>query len=797
MSVTKSIVTSKFGVHSANLFLQSFASDNYYMFFGKHLSYSPDDSQVEDPLDTEDNVKDLYNDMIFSKKITQQDVKFLIANNEWEINTVYDEYSHVDPDLNLKKFYVIVNDDTEYNVYKCLNNNKGANSVIAPSKSGTSADLSPILTGDGYVWKYMYTISKQEYDKFSTKAYIPVIANTSVTEGATPGTIDNIKVITAGTGYNNYIENTAFNSGDIAVDGVTTIYKAPDSAMNIDDYYRGCVIKITSGPAINQYRKIVNYEGASLQKRFSIDSPFTVLPNVGDTYEVYPYVYVWGDGNETKPADGRAIINPIGNTVVEVEMLSFGENYRKGASVIGETTNDALPTISSTLIELPAIITNSPTFESAELFPIISPSNGHGSAVEEELFANKVCISTKIDKDESGSIPIQNDFRQIGIIKNPLFTNVDILLDTATKIGNFEIGETVHQFKQIKLSGTVQTISANSYIFKTDQGKISNTVVILNGGVGYDNTSNNELVFNNTGTGGFGAVGTFANNANGTVTSITITNQGANYDDAPIVTINPTGAALGSNGQFLAQLANPQKSTFDDAFEAGDYCLISTDTQNHLSKIQSIPSPNRVILTTNTSFASNNASISSLVLQASGTVSSIAANRITLTNVTGSFDASKKVIGLTTGTTGVIQDTSAIEINDKATNLFNTAVQLTRLIGDFSSTSSLFIEDEKIEQNSLLSFAKPEGYVHHIELNGGTDDDVLFISNERGIFNLDPAGVKTILGVSSDASLDNLSNKYNGDFVKDSGKILYYENIDPITRSDNKSEIIKIILKFD
>lgn len=796
MSVTKSIVTSKFGVHSANLFLNSFSTDNYYMFFGKHLSYVPDDSTVEDPIDTEDNVKNIFNDMVFSKKINPTDVKFLIKNNEWEINTVYDEYSHVDTDLEMKNFYVVVNDDTEYNVYKCLSNNDGADSIIAPSKSGTSADLSPILTGDGYMWKYMFTIPKADYDKFATKSYVPVIANTSVIEGATPGTIDNIKIITPGAGYNNYLETASFNSGDIAVDGVTTIYKAPDFAVNVDDYYRGCSIKITSGPAINQYRKIVNYEGASLQKRFTIDSPFSVLPNVGDSYEIYPYVYVWGDGSETTSADGRAIINPIGNTVMAIEMLSFGENYRKGATVIGETTNDPLPTISSVLIELPTIITNSPNFEYAELFPIVSPSAGHGSSIEQELFANKIGISTKINQDEAGSIPIQNDFRQIGIIKNPLFNNVDILLEPGTTVGGFEIGETVHQFRQLKLAGTVQANTGNSYIYKTDLGRISSTVTILNGGIGYDNTSNNELVFNNTDTGGFGAIGTFANNANGTVTSITISNQGVNYDEAPLVSINPAAAALGSNGQFLATLSNPQKSTFDDAFESDDYCLISTDNNNHLSKILSVPSPNRVILTTNSSFTSTEANISALVLQASGTVTSIATNRITLSNVKGTFESKKKLLGLTTSTTALTQDSNAIQINDKSNGLFNTAVQLTRLVGDFSSTSSLFIEDEKIEQNSLLSFAKPEGYVHHLELNGGTDDDILFISNERGIFNLDPAGVKTILGTSSDASLDNLSNKYNGDFVKDSGNIIYYENIDAITRSDNKSEIIKIILKF-
>jgi len=72
----------------------------------------------------------------------------------------------------------------------------------------------------------------------------------------------------------------------------------------------------------------------------------------------------------------------------------------------------------------------------------------------------------------------------------------------------------------------------------------------------------------------------------------------------------------------------------------------------------------------------------------------------------------------------------------------------------------------------------------------------MFISNKFGIYNLDEAGVRNIVGVTSGATLENLSNKYPGDFVVGSGQVLYIENLDPITRSNNKSEIIKIILEF-
>ena len=75
--------------------------------------------------------------------------------------------------------------------------------------------------------------------------------------------------------------------------------------------------------------------------------------------------------------------------------------------------------------------------------------------------------------------------------------------------------------------------------------------------------------------------------------------------------------------------------------------------------------------------------------------------------------------------------------------------------------------------------------------------DTMYISNKFSIYNLDSTGVRPITGVTSvNSTLQKLNNKYPGDFVVGSGQVLYLENLDPITRAGNKSEIIKIILEF-
>jgi hypothetical protein len=190
--------------------------------------------------------------MIFAKRVANTDVVHMIPKVMWTANTVYDMYSHDDGILYEKDFYVVTDEGSEYDVFKCLDNAKGANSTVAPARVGSAADLLPFITGDDYVWKYMYTVSSTNWNKFTTNSYVPVTANSTVIEAAIPGQIDVIVVEESGARYNNYIANGVFVTGDIKVGGVDTFYGVKDDASSIDEYYTGCVLKITSGASVDQ-----------------------------------------------------------------------------------------------------------------------------------------------------------------------------------------------------------------------------------------------------------------------------------------------------------------------------------------------------------------------------------------------------------------------------------------------------------------------------------------------------------------------------------------------------------------
>ncbi len=793
MGIAKTLITTTFNVEAANTFVRSINATNYYMFVGRHIPYDATDSEIPEPDNAVKTISQVYNDMVFAKRVEPANVTQMVRKVMWTENTVYDVYDYNDPELNSRDFFVVVNDNSEYNVYKCLDNNGGSPSTAVPTRVGNDADLSPFITSDGYMWKYMYTIDKETYDEFSTKALVPLIANTSVVSNAVPGTVDTFNIIDGGQGYDNYIAAGVFRSSDIRMGGSETIYGAPATASGINDFYRGCVIKITSGTGANQYRKIISYDGASATKRFILDAPFSIIPSPNDTYVVYPYLYVWGDGSETIPAEGMAVIDGAANSITSIEVLSSGSGYRSAYVVPG-----AVPVNQTSQIQMSEIITLDIGFSAANVMPVLSPSYGHGGNPWEELGASYACVSIKFEGDENGLFSNLNEYRQVGLIKDPKYSNVTLNIDTAETFGAFSVGEELYQAKSIKLFGTASANNNSDIISKKDIGKISNTVAIINAGSGYDSTSNNMLVFNNTGTTGAGAAGTFANNESGHITSVTITDQGAGYDIPPTATINPS--AGGSGGHLLITMANPEETEYNYALSVGDIVSIEGPSARHITTVKSVISPYQFTISSNTTVGFESATVSLISVESVGKVVSVNQSQIVIKDVDGRFVEGAKIIGKDSGASAIIAQSNtsfnAITINNRNAFGFKQANQLYSLVGDFSPSSSLFVEDEKIEQELLVKYGRGTGYLHHVEINSGSNDDILYISNKQGEFYLDASNDKPVRGESSGAILSNLSNKYNGELVMDSGKIVYYENIGPITRSSNKSENIKIVLSF-
>ena len=173
------IITEKFRLHNAKEFKKSAQSDGVdqmYMFIGRPLSWE-DDNNPPTPVDSLNDEYDAYANMTALKEVASTDVSHAIIRRDWTANTVYDEYRHNYTSSNTANsgattlwaslYYVVTSD---YNVYKVISNNGNAQSTVQPTGTGTAI----ITTGDGYKWKYMYSISASDVIKFVTSDFIPV-----------------------------------------------------------------------------------------------------------------------------------------------------------------------------------------------------------------------------------------------------------------------------------------------------------------------------------------------------------------------------------------------------------------------------------------------------------------------------------------------------------------------------------------------------------------------------------------------------------------------------------------------
>ena len=212
-----------------------------------------------------------------------------------------------------------------------------------------------------------------------------------------------------------------------------------------NDFYKDSSLYIKTGTGAGQLRKITDYVAAS--KRLVIDTAFTTLPDTTSTYEISPYVEITGDGLS---ATARALVNTAANTIANVQIVTRGSGYTFATATI--TGNTGTINVASNS----AILANTATARA-----IISPQHGHGNNVINELGADKVGISVTFANNETGTIPTDNDYRQITVIKDPLFSEVVLSIDTLS--GTFQDEEVV----------TAGTSGANGIVTAANSSSIS------------------------------------------------------------------------------------------------------------------------------------------------------------------------------------------------------------------------------------------------------------------------------------------------------------------------------------
>jgi len=189
------IITDQLRILNARNFVSAASSsdNSYYSFVGlpNATNYAENwDNNPPAPKDSFEQENDYWDTMIALKKIKASDVSQVVKKITWSSGTIYDMYRHDISRTNTSKpsgvtslysaNYYIINSD--FRVYICLQNGtdpenpNGRPSLDEP----TFTDLEPKAagdSGDGYIWKYLYTIKPSEIIKFDTVNFMPVPKN--------------------------------------------------------------------------------------------------------------------------------------------------------------------------------------------------------------------------------------------------------------------------------------------------------------------------------------------------------------------------------------------------------------------------------------------------------------------------------------------------------------------------------------------------------------------------------------------------------------------------------------------
>ena len=240
------IVTDQFRILNASNFVENVTngSNSYYVFIGLANPKTPTENtklfgrdwnwnssgQTPAPIDNFSNNYHVGDTILYGKKITADNIRRVIRKVSWEPNTRYDfyrddvSYENKSKNTNVSNLYssnyYVINQ--EFKVYVCISNGAtGSNpqgnisadqpnfTDLEPSKAGGS--------GDGYLWKYLFTVSPADIIKFDSTEYITVPNNwattvdpsiRSVRENAdstvNSNQLKHVYIDNAGVGYGNF-----------------------------------------------------------------------------------------------------------------------------------------------------------------------------------------------------------------------------------------------------------------------------------------------------------------------------------------------------------------------------------------------------------------------------------------------------------------------------------------------------------------------------------------------------------------------------------------------------------------
>ena len=894
------LITPNLRTHIAKQFHESItetANTIYYAFAAKS---SPFDDDLNPPVNgnsTQEYFYDIYDELIFGKRITPQDVRFMIRKIMWESGKVFTPANMNLVDLQDYDFYTITEENDnqseaiEYSVFKCLNNNGGQPSTVKPRASEVTPEDDYYRTSDGYEWKYMFTIPANVWNKFNTNKYAPIVENANVAANAVFGTVETYIVEDAGRDYNSYakgfvrrgsvagnnqiislaggknvtltvddvsgfdietitsdsdaegviilkdveqdqvqlagitgvftIGDTIYNTGNTISSVIRNVEYEVDSLSSNSGFYEGSSIYIRSGAGEGQLRLVTEYIVTGDERRVLLDSAFTTPVDTTSAFEIAPTVNIEGDGAGAK---AFAIIDTARQfSIKRIEVIDKGANYTYANATITANTGFLNPeNLNETIVT-----------SSANLTPLISPPGGHGSDPINELYGNRVSVSVDFNNSEGGAIPTQNDFRKVGIIKEPLYANLELQIESTdgsdinptsffddeviigytpaqTQVVIQSFVYTLNRYETLEVSNSTSLNTGDTvYAYTVDELDNDAVEQITSGVVTYKSGTEVRVLkdINDTGI-SFGdaeylslsPLATFEANFDAN-TEITIASAEFTYDGASSVIENSDDYSLDfsfveSDSDLPLEL-NVQLNNVDvsDNVTANTIALdmtgttLDANTDVVYAYVRSTSESYDVLDEEGpgTSPAYNIYTIDELNTGSRAEVSNRTNTTLRLTNIRGDFGVGDYITGLRSGVNARVTASNRNNI---------TFDQRTLLTVEMITPTNNFALDDIVQQPDTDGTA----LIHSINIDNENNTVELGLINVKGTFNVSDDASGTEFKIQTVSEVDRAEAKVVArqypSLVYGKGEVLYVETFKPVTRNDINTERLKLLMEF-
>jgi hypothetical protein len=428
------------------LFLeQSRASEDYYLFVSSIGPFDPSDSLF--------SKNEFLEKTLFAKKISSNDMHYMIKYYPWQKGLVFEEYDD-QVDLTGVKFYAVVgpndNDTGDYRVYKCLNNNDRTEVSNPPNWAETTPNQI-YETADGYVWKFMYKLTDLQFEAYNAVGYIPLVDDYVIDPPTSTGSqVSDILVVNPNDNFGYKEERGAlvgspYSTGIIIVDPSTVV--SPTT-----NYYTGQYL-ITTNPdgVTTRIFKITYYfynkNTGNAQIRVGGElitgaaNPVAAGVTQNASWKILPEVKIEGDGT-----GALGIPNIVDSQIRSIQLIEPGTGYHNITITVTDPRVDFRPGQSGS-DEVRCI-----------LRARLTPDGGHGYNFIDEFKCKHFMLYAYITADDNTQIGDSNTYTGVGIVKEPTFH------DTTPVIFDNRIAITTDDIDKVSANTVLTQLSSGNIV---------------------------------------------------------------------------------------------------------------------------------------------------------------------------------------------------------------------------------------------------------------------------------------------------------------------------------------------